>query len=159
MNRIGFGFDVHRLVPGRRLVLGGEEIPSPKGLLGHSDADVLLHAIADAVLGAAALGDIGNHFPDTDPSFKDIPSLRLLKEVARLIAGRRLRVANVDSTIVLQAPKISPHVSKMVSNIAGALNVAPDCVSVKATTNEGLGFIGAGDGAAAYAVVLLEPAP
>jgi len=158
MNRVGFGFDVHRLVPGRRLVLGGEEIPSTRGLLGHSDADVLLHAIADALLGAAALGDIGKHFPDTDPSFKDISSLRLLGEVARLIAGQRLRVANIDSTVVLESPKISPYVDKMVSNIAGVLTIQPDRVSVKATTNEGLGFIGAGEGAVAYAVVLLEPA-
>ncbi|HTX20052.1 MAG TPA: 2-C-methyl-D-erythritol 2,4-cyclodiphosphate synthase, partial [Bacteroidota bacterium] len=113
MNRVGFGFDVHRLVPGRRLVLGGEEIPSTRGLLGHSDADVLLHAIADALLGAAALGDIGKHFPDTDPSFKDISSLRLLGEVARLIAGQRLQVANIDSTVVLESPKISSYVDKM----------------------------------------------
>jgi 2-C-methyl-D-erythritol 2,4-cyclodiphosphate synthase len=152
MNRIGFGFDVHRLTAGRKLVLGGVEIPFEKGLLGHSDADVLSHAIADALLGAAAAGDIGTHFPDTDPKYKNIPSLTLLSNVAHLLSEKSFIIINIDTTIVLQQPKIAPHVEKMRENIARALHVETDCVSVKATTNEGLGFIGAGDGAVAYAV-------
>jgi 2-C-methyl-D-erythritol 2,4-cyclodiphosphate synthase len=152
MNRIGFGFDVHRLTAGRKLVLGGVEIPFDKGLLGHSDADVLSHAIADALLGAAAAGDIGTHFPDTDPKYKNISSLTLLSHVARLLSEKGFAIINIDTTIVLQQPKISPHVENMRQNIARALHVEIDCVSVKATTNEGLGFIGAGDGAVAYAV-------
>jgi 2-C-methyl-D-erythritol 2,4-cyclodiphosphate synthase len=152
MNRIGFGFDVHRLTAGRKLVLGGVEIPYDKGLLGHSDADVLSHAIADALLGAAAAGDIGTHFPDTDPKYKNISSLTLLSHVARLLSEKGFAIINIDTTIVLQQPKISPHVENMRQNIARALHVEIDCVSVKATTNEGLGFIGAGDGAVAYAV-------
>ncbi len=155
MNRIGYGFDVHRLVSGRKLILGGEEIPSAKGLLGHSDADVLLHAIADSLLGAAALGDIGRHFPDTDTKYKDISSLRILEQVASLIRQEKMEIVNIDSTVVLQAPKISPYVEAMRNNIAGALKVKMNQVSIKATTNEGLGFIGAGDGAVAYAVALL----
>jgi len=156
MNRIGFGFDVHKLVAGRKLVLGGEDIPFDKGLLGHSDADVLLHAIADAVLGAAALGDIGKHFPDTDPQFKNISSITLLEHVAKLIAENHFGIVNVDSTVVLQKPKIAPYVEQMRNNIAHALQLDVAKISVKATTNEGLGFIGAGDGAVAYAVALIN---
>ena len=156
MTRIGFGFDVHRLVAGRKLVLGGVEIPFEKGLLGHSDADVLSHAIADALLGAAAAGDIGRHFPDTDPKYKNISSLTLLSNVARLLSEKSYAIINIDTTIVLQQPKIAPHVEKMRENIARALDVEIDCVSVKATTNEGLGFIGAGDGAVAYAVAQVD---
>ena len=156
MNRIGFGFDVHKLASGRKLILGGVDLPSEKGLLGHSDADVLLHAIADALLGAAALGDIGKHFPDTDPSYKNISSLKLLEGVYTLITEKHYAVVNVDSTVVLQKPKIAPYVDEMRANIAFALRVDITSVSVKATTNEGLGFIGAGDGAVAYAVALLD---
>jgi|SRR5208283_1502125 len=156
MNRIGFGFDVHKLVTGRKLVLGGEDIPSDKGLLGHSDADILLHAIADALLGAAALGDIGKHFPDTDPQYKNISSITLLEYVAKLIAEHHFEIINVDSTIVLQKPKIAPYVDQMRNNIARTLKLDAANVSVKATTNEGLGFIGAGDGAAAYAVAMIN---
>lgn len=156
MNRIGFGFDVHKLVTGRKLVLGGEDIPSEKGLLGHSDADVLLHAIADALLGAAALGDIGKHFPDTDPQDKDISSITLLEDVAKLLTERHFEIINVDSTIVLQKPKIAPFVDQMRNNIARTLQLDAADVSVKATTNEGLGFIGAGEGAAAYAVAMIN---
>ncbi len=156
MNRVGFGFDVHKLVAGRRLILGGEDIPFDKGLLGHSDADVLLHAIADALLGAAALGDIGKHFPDTDPKDKDISSVTLLEHVARLLAERHLEIVNIDSTVVLQKPKIAPYVDQMRSNIARALGLDTAKVSVKATTNEGLGFIGTGEGAVAYAVAAVQ---
>ena len=156
MNRIGFGFDVHKLVPGRTLTLGGEVIPFERGLLGHSDADVLCHAIADSLLGAAALGDIGTHFPDTDPKYKGISSLLLLTNVARLLSQRKLEIVNIDSTVVLQQPKIAPFVEKMRLNIAKALGTEVGRVSVKATTNEGLGFIGAGDGAVAYAVSLVD---
>ena len=159
MNRIGFGFDVHKLVTGRKLVLGGEDIPSEKGLLGHSDADVLLHAIADALLGAAALGDIGKHFPDTDPQYKDISSITLLEYVAKLLTERHFEIINVDSTIVLQKPKIAPFVDQMRNNIARTLQLDAADVSVKATTNEGLGFIGAGEGAAAYAVAMINSKP
>jgi 2-C-methyl-D-erythritol 2,4-cyclodiphosphate synthase len=155
MNRVGFGFDVHRLAPGRKLILGGEEIPFAKGLLGHSDADILLHAIADSLLGAAALGDIGRHFPDTDSRYKDLPSIKILEHVATLIVRERLEVVNIDSTIVLQTPKISPYVDKMRKNIADALGIGMAQVSIKATTNEGLGFIGAGEGAVAYAIALV----
>ena len=156
MNRVGFGFDVHKLVPGRALTLGGEVIPFEKGLLGHSDADVLCHAIADSLLGAAALGDIGTHFPDTDPQYNGISSLLLLTNIARLISQHKFEVVNIDSTVVLQRPKIAPFVEKMRVNIAKALGTEVGRVSVKATTNEGLGFIGAGDGAVAYAVSLLD---
>jgi len=153
--RIGFGYDVHRMAEGRKLILGGVEIPHPAGLDGHSDADVLLHAVADALLGAAALGDIGKHFPDTDPRYKGISSLILLRHVADLIAGHRFVVGNVDATVVLEAPKIAPYVDLMRRNIADALRIAPSQVSVKATTHESLGFIGARSGAAAHAVALL----
>jgi 2-C-methyl-D-erythritol 2,4-cyclodiphosphate synthase len=154
--RFGFGYDVHRLVKERKLILGGVEIPFEKGSLGHSDGDVLLHAIADALLGAATLGDIGRHFPDTDPKFKDISSLVILKHVADLLRQQRFSIENIDSTVVLQLPKIAPYVDQMQSVIASALNLKRSQVSVKATTHEGLGFIGAGDGVAAYAVASIQ---
>ncbi len=153
--RIGQGFDVHQLVEGRKLIIGGVDIPYHKGLLGHSDADVLLHAICDALLGAAALGDIGRHFADTDAKFKNIDSRILLREVARLIAAQGFRVGNVDATIIAQAPKMSPHIEQMVHNIAADLGVASNVVNVKATTTEQLGYTGRGEGIAAQAVVLL----
>jgi 2-C-methyl-D-erythritol 2,4-cyclodiphosphate synthase len=153
--RVGLGYDVHRLVEGRPLMLGGVEIPSAKGLDGHSDADVVLHALADALLGAAALGDIGRHFPDTDPRYKGVSSLILLGHVAELLRKHRLAVVNADVTLVLEAPKIAPYVERMRASIARALAIAPGQVSIKATTAEGMGFIGIGEGAAAYAVVLL----
>lgn len=154
--RIGIGYDVHRLVEGRRLVIGGVEIPYEKGLLGHSDADVLLHAICDALLGAAGLGDIGRHFPDSDASFKDISSLKLLSEVRRLIQERGFVANNIDATIVAERPKIAPYIREMVSNIASAAAVDSSFVNVKATTTEGLGFAGRGEGIAAYAVCTLR---
>ncbi len=153
--RIGFGYDVHRLLEKRKLILGGVEIPSPKGLDGHSDADVLLHAVADALLGAAALGDIGKHFPDTDQRYKGISSLLLLKHVADLLAHHRFGIVNVDATVVLEEPKIAPHIDCMRQNIADVLALPIQKISVKATTSEGLGFIGAGEGAVAHAIVLL----
>lgn len=154
--RIGHGYDVHRLVEDRRLILGGVDIPYEKGLLGHSDADVLLHAISDALLGAAALGDIGKHFPDTDPRYKGADSLRLLQEVGRLIGEAGYTVGNIDATVLCQAPKLAPHIQTMRANIAGALGVDVDRISVKATTEEHLGFTGQGQGIAAHAVALLE---
>lgn len=154
--RIGIGYDVHRLVEGRRLVIGGVEIPYEKGLLGHSDADVLLHAICDALLGAAGLGDIGRHFPDSDASFKDISSLKLLAEVRRLIRERGFVANNIDASIVAERPKIAPYIREMVSNIASAAGVDSSFVNVKATTTEGLGFAGRGEGIAAYAVCTLR---
>ncbi len=154
--RIGQGFDVHPLVEGRRLVIGGVEIPHEKGLLGHSDADVLLHAICDAMLGAAALGDIGRHFPDTDARFKGIDSRELLRHVARLLAEHGYRVANVDATVIAQAPRMAPHIPAMVAHIAADLGVDAGCVNVKATTTERLGFAGRGEGIAAQAICLLE---
>jgi 2-C-methyl-D-erythritol 2,4-cyclodiphosphate synthase len=154
--RVGQGFDVHRLVAGRKLVVGGVEIPHDKGLLGHSDADVLLHAICDALLGAAALGDIGRHFPDTDPEYKDIDSRALLRHVAKLLADRGRRIVNIDATIVAEAPRMAPHIPKMVENIAADLAVPKNAVNVKATTTEKLGFIGRGEGIAAQAVCLVE---
>ena len=154
--RFGIGYDIHRLVVNRKLILGGVEIPFVKGLLGHSDADVLCHALADALLGAAALGDIGKHFPDTDPRFKDISSLVLLKHVAGLLRSNNFEIVNVDSTVILQQPKIAPYIKRMRENIAQALGVRIDQVSVKATTSEELGFIGMGDGAVAHAVASLR---
>lgn len=154
--RIGYGYDVHRLAEGRKLVLGGVDIPARKGLDGHSDADVLLHAIADALVGAAALGDIGKHFPDTDERYRGISSLVLLRHVRDLLRTREVEVINVDSTVVLEEPKIAPYVDTMCRNIAGALDISPACVSVKATTNEGMGSIGRGEGAAAHAIVLVR---
>lgn len=156
MTRFGMGYDVHRLVNGRKLILGGVDIPWEKGLFGHSDADVLLHAIADALLGAAALGDIGQHFPDTDIKFKGADSMVLLAEVMRLVKEKGYRVGNVDATIVAQAPKLAPHIESMAENIARVLGVERDCVNVKATTEERLGFTGSGEGMSAYAVAGLE---
>lgn len=153
--RVGHGFDVHRLVEQRPLVLGGEVIPYDKGLLGHSDADVLLHAIKDALLGAAGLGDIGRHFPDTDGRYKGISSLKLLAEVGELIGRKGYRVGNIDATIVAQRPKLAPFIPQMRANIADTLGLEEDAVNVKATTTEGLGFTGTGEGIAAHAVVLL----
>jgi len=156
--RIGQGFDVHALVAGRRLVIGGVHIPHSKGLAGHSDADVLLHAICDALLGAAALGDIGMHFPDKDPGYRDIDSRVLLREVSRKIAAQGFRVRNVDATIIAQEPRMAPHVPKMIGNIAADLGLNPAQVSVKATTTEGLGTTGRGEGIAAQAIALIERA-
>lgn len=153
--RVGQGFDVHALVEGRRLIVGGVDIPYPLGLAGHSDADVLLHAICDALLGAAALGDIGRHFPDSDPRYRGIDSRKLLREVARLVAERGFRIANIDATIIAQAPRMAPHIAAMVRNIAEEVSLQGDCVSVKATTTEQLGFSGRGEGIAAMAVCLL----
>jgi 2-C-methyl-D-erythritol 2,4-cyclodiphosphate synthase len=154
--RFGIGYDVHRMVVNRKLILGGVEIPFVKGLIGHSDADVLSHAISDALLGAAALGDIGKHFPDNDPRFKDISSIVLLKHVGELLRQNNYEIINLDATVVLQQPKISPYIKKMRENIAQALNVKVEQVSVKATTSEELGFIGMGDGAAVYAVASIS---
>jgi 2-C-methyl-D-erythritol 2,4-cyclodiphosphate synthase len=154
--RVGQGFDVHPLVPGRRLVLGGVEIPHDKGLLGHSDADALLHAICDALLGAAALGDIGRHFPDSDARYKGIDSRELLRQVARLLAERGRRVVNVDATIIAEAPRMAPHIPRMVDNIAADLGIDPTEVNVKATTTEKLGFTGRGEGIAAQAICAVE---
>lgn len=154
--RIGNGYDVHRLVEGRRLVLGGVDIPYKKGLLGHSDADVLTHAVCDALLGAAAMGDIGRHFPDSDPSFKDIDSLLLLKKVGGLLRQRGYRIMNIDSIVVAQEPRLAGYISAMAANIARTLGIIPEQVSVKATTTEGLGFQGQGQGISAQAVVLIE---
>ncbi|MDD6728969.1 MAG: 2-C-methyl-D-erythritol 2,4-cyclodiphosphate synthase [Eubacteriales bacterium] len=154
--RIGHGYDVHRLVEGRKCIIGGVDIPSPVGLLGHSDADVLLHAISDALLGAAAMGDIGHLFPDTDEKWKGADSLKLLKEVVRQLNGNGYRIVNVDSTILAQAPKMAPYINSMRENIANACNIPFDCVSVKATTEEGLGFTGAKEGISAHAVCLID---
>ncbi len=156
MTRIGFGFDVHKLIEGRKLILGGVEIPFEKGLLGHSDADVLLHAICDALLGAAALGDIGKHFPDTDIRFKGISSIELLKHVGKLLSQNGYAIGNIDSTLVLEKPKILPYINQMQKNIAESLGILENQVSVKATTNEGMGFIGTGEGAVAYAVTTIN---
>nr|WP_300837652.1 2-C-methyl-D-erythritol 2,4-cyclodiphosphate synthase [uncultured Acetatifactor sp.] len=153
--RIGTGYDVHRLVQDRELILGGVKIPYEKGLLGHSDADVLLHAVMDALLGAAAMGDIGKHFPDSDPAYKGISSMALLEKVGELLAQKGFIVENIDSTIIAQAPKMRPYIEAMRENIAGALGLEKDFVSVKATTEEGMGFTGAGQGIAAQAVCLL----
>jgi len=155
MMRIGHGYDVHQLVAGRDLILGGVKIPHAKGLLGHSDADVLLHAICDACLGAAGLGDLGRHFPDTDPRYKDIDSRQLLRHVEALLDDSGWRLENVDSTIIAQAPRLAPHIPAMVANIAADLGIGTDCVNVKATTTEKLGFVGREEGIAAHAVVLL----
>jgi 2-C-methyl-D-erythritol 2,4-cyclodiphosphate synthase len=152
--RIGQGFDVHALVPGRKLVIGGVVIPYEKGLAGHSDADVLLHAICDALLGAAALGDIGRHFPDTDAAYAGADSRKLLQEVGAKIA--RFKIVNIDATILAQAPRMAPHVPRMIENIAADLGIAPGAINIKATTTEALGFIGRVEGIAAQAVVLIE---
>ena len=155
MLRIGHGYDVHRLTEGRKLIIGGVEIPYEKGLLGHSDADVLLHAISDALLGAAALGDIGCLFPDNDESFKDADSLLLLKEVVKVLKNNGFSVSNIDSTLIAQKPKMRPYIEQMQANIAAACGVSVNCVSVKATTEEGLGFSGRGEGISAHAVCLI----
>lgn len=154
--RIGHGYDVHKLVEDRKCIIGGVDIPSPVGLLGHSDADVLLHAVSDAILGAAAMGDIGYLFPDTDDKWKGADSLELLKEVVRQVNKKGYKIINIDSTILAQAPKMAPYISAMRCNIANACGVDTDCVSVKATTEEGLGFTGAKEGIAAHAVCLIE---
>ena len=153
--RIGQGFDAHALVAGRKLVIGGVHIPYEKGLAGHSDADVLIHAVCDALLGAAGLGDIGAHFPDTDARYKGIDSRKLLREVAQLLRQKKLRVANVDATVIAQAPKMAPHIAAMRANLAADLGVATDAVNVKAKTTEKLGFVGRGEGIAAEAIALL----
>ena len=153
--RIGHGYDVHRLVEGRKLIMGGVDIPWEKGLLGHSDADVLLHAIADAILGAIGEGDIGRHFPDTDPAFKGADSLKLLEQVGKLAVERGYCLGNLDATIIAQKPKMAPHIATMRENIANILNATVGQVNVKATTEEGLGFTGTGEGISAHAVVLM----
>ena len=155
MMRIGHGYDVHRLVVGRDLVLGGVQIPYEKGLDGHSDADVLIHAVMDALLGAAAMGDIGRHFPDTDPAYKGISSVKLLEHVAALIEEKGYVVENIDATIIAQAPKMRPHIDTMRENIANALGIMVEQVNVKATTEEGLGFTGSGEGISSQAICLL----
>lgn len=153
--RIGHGYDVHRLVPERPLILGGVKIPHETGLLGHSDADVLTHAAMDALLGARAMGDIGKHFPDTDPAYKGADSLALAKEVARLVCADGWELSNLDVTVIAQAPKLAPHIPAMIQNLAAAFGVSPDRVSIKATTEERLGFTGEKLGIAAHAVCLL----
>ncbi|MCM1194111.1 MAG: 2-C-methyl-D-erythritol 2,4-cyclodiphosphate synthase [Butyrivibrio sp.] len=153
--RVGTGYDVHRLTEGRELIVGGVKIPYEKGLLGHSDADVLLHAVMDALLGAAALGDIGKHFPDSDPEYKGISSLTLLKKVGELLEQEGFLVENIDATVIAQAPKMRPYIDAMRENIAKTLEMDLSCVNVKATTEEGLGFTGAGEGISAQAVCML----
>lgn len=154
--RVGFGYDSHEFVEGRKLILGGREIPYDKGLLGHSDADVLLHALCDAILGAIGEGDIGRHFPDNDPACKDISSLKLLTEVRDMANRKGYRVNNIDSTVVLEKPKLRKYIPEMVLNIADALNISVEMVNIKATTNEGMGFVGRGEGVAAFAVVTVR---
>ena len=154
--RVGMGYDVHRLVEGRDLILGGVQIPYEKGLLGHSDADVLLHAIMDALLGAAALGDIGKHFPDSDEAYKGISSIRLLEKVGELLEEHFYFIGNVDATVIAQRPKLAPYREEMRENVAKALGISVDQVSIKATTEEGLGFTGTGEGISAQAIALLE---
>lgn len=156
MIRMGQGYDVHRLVEGRKLILGGKEIPFEKGLLGHSDADVLTHAICDALLGAAALGDIGRRFPDSDDKYKGIDSLKLLKEVGRLLKTMGCVINNIDAIVIAEAPKISPYIDEMRRNIANTLDISTGAVSIKATTEEGLGFTGKGEGIAASAVAVID---
>lgn len=156
--RIGHGYDVHRVTEGRKMIIGGVEIPYEKGLLGHSDADVLLHAVTDAILGAAALGDIGRHFPDTDPRYEGIDSRILLRHAAALVREKGWRVENVDATVIAQKPKLAPYIDRMKENIAEDLGIAPDQVNVKATTEERLGFTGREEGIAAHAVCLIDKA-
>ena len=156
--RIGHGYDVHRVTEGRKMIIGGVEIPYEKGLLGHSDADVLLHAVTDALLGAAALGDIGRHFPDTDPRYKGIDIRILLRHAVELLTERGYRAGNVDATVIAQKPKLAPYIDRMKENIAADLGVDPDQVNVKATTEERLGFTGREEGIAAHAVCLIEKA-
>ncbi len=154
--RIGIGYDIHRLVKGRPLILGGVSIAYEKGLLGHSDADVLSHAICDALLGAAGLGDIGTHFPDNDPQYKDISSLKLLTETCQLLTDKGFRIVNLDTTLFAQAPKLAPHRQKMQTKLADAMNINPAEVNIKATTTEGLGVIGKGEGIAAMCIALID---
>jgi 2-C-methyl-D-erythritol 2,4-cyclodiphosphate synthase len=154
--RIGLGYDVHRLVEGRRLILGGVTIPHPRGLLGHSDADVLTHAVCDALLGAAGEGDIGTHFPDSSPKYKDIASLELLSRTCDMIRRKGYEIANIDATVIAEAPKIQPYRDQMVRNLAGAAQIDPGCVSIKGTTAEKLGSIGKGEGIAAICVALIQ---
>ena len=154
--RSGIGYDVHRLVAGRKLVLGGTDIPYEKGLLGHSDADVLVHAVCDALLGAAGLGDIGLHFPDSDPKYKNISSLTLLAQTNVMVREKGFSICNIDTIIFAEAPKIGPYRKSMQENLAAAVNIDPDCVNIKATTTEGLGTIGKGEGIGAMCVVLVE---
>ena len=156
MIRVGLGYDVHKLVEGRKLILGGVDIPFEKGLLGHSDADVLLHAITDALFGAAALGDIGSHFPDTDPRYKGADSLKLLEACGRELREHGWKIGNIDAVVIAQRPKLLPHVPQMRENIARALDIAVDQISVKGKTEEGLGFTGSGGGMAVHAVCLIE---
>lgn len=156
MIRTGIGYDVHRLVPERKLILGGVEIPFEKGLLGHSDADVLLHAITDALLGAAGLGDLGEYFSDQDPQYKDADSRKFLKDVDTKIKAQGYQILNIDTVLIAQAPKLAPYKSQMKSNIAETLQLSPDQVNVKATTEEGMGFTGTGEGMAAWATVTIE---
>lgn len=153
--RVGHGYDVHKLVEGRKLILGGVEIEHETGLLGHSDADVLLHAVCDALLGAAALGDIGTHFPDRNESYRGISSLVLLQKTGKLLAENHWKVGNIDATLIAQKPKISPYIPEMIRNIANVLQIGEDCVSIKATTEENLGFTGREEGMAAHAVCLI----
>jgi 2-C-methyl-D-erythritol 2,4-cyclodiphosphate synthase len=154
--RIGHGYDVHRLVEGRKLIIGGVEITYPLGLLGHSDADVLVHAIMDSLIGAAALGDIGKHFPDNDDEYKGADSIKLLTYVGKLLGESGYKISNIDATIIAQRPKMAPHIEKMRENIGLALNIDIDCINVKATTEEGLGFTGNGEGISSHAVCLIE---
>ena len=155
--RVGMGYDVHRLTENRKLILGGVEIPYEKGLLGHSDADVLLHAIMDALLGAAALGDIGKHFPDTDPAYEGISSIKLLEHVGELLEQNNYVIENIDATIIAQRPKMLPHIQQMRKNVASALGIEESQVNIKATTEEGLGFTGSGEGISSQAICLLVP--
>ena len=154
--RVGMGYDVHKLVDGRDLILGGVKIPYEKGLLGHSDADVLLHAVMDALLGAAALGDIGKHFPDTDPAYEGASSIKLLEEVGKLIDENLYVIGNIDATIIAQRPKMAPHIEQMRKNVAEALHIEVEQVNIKATTEEGLGFTGAGEGISSQAIASLD---
>ena len=154
--RVGLGYDIHKFVRGRKLIIGGVEIKYPRGLLGHSDADVLLHAICDAILGAAGLNDIGHYFPNTDKKWKNVSSIVLVKECAKLILHEKLEIGNIDCTIILEEPKISPYLDKMKINIARALKIRRNQISIKSTTSEGLGFIGTKKGCSAYAICLLK---
>lgn len=153
--RVGMGYDVHKLIEGRKLILGGVEIPWEKGLLGHSDADVLIHAVMDALLGAAALGDIGKHFPDSDPAYKGISSILLLEHVTKLLKEHGYCIGNIDATIIAQKPKMAPHILKMRKNMADAMGISESCLNIKATTEEGLGFTGREEGIASQAICLL----
>ncbi|MDZ4184092.1 MAG: 2-C-methyl-D-erythritol 2,4-cyclodiphosphate synthase [Desulfuromonadales bacterium] len=154
--RVGSGYDSHRFAAGRRLILGGLEVPSEKGLLGHSDADVLVHAICDAILGAIAEGDLGRHFPDTDPSLKDVSSMSILETVKGMAAGKGYRIANIDSTVILERPRLASYIPPMIENIARTLAIPAQLINIKVKTNEGMGFIGRGEGIAAMATVLLQ---